>query len=204
MTLSAFLLFVSVYAVAVATPGPGVAAIVARSLGHGTRGAVPFILGFVIGDLVWFLGAAAGLSVLAKTYAPLFVLLRYAGCAYLLYIAVTLWRQAPALMPEQAAEASTSPLSDFAGTLLLTLGNPKVMIFFLSIMPLVVQPEAIDLGMGLELALTITVVISSILFGYMLLAAQARRLFRSPRSVRIVQRTNAAVIAGAAAVIASR
>jgi threonine/homoserine/homoserine lactone efflux protein len=204
MTLTALFVFASVYAIAVATPGPGIAALIARTLGRGTAGAVPFILGFVIGDLAWFIAAAAGLSVIAKAYAPLFVAIKYAGCLYLAYIAVSLWR-APPVLPDEVADAPReSASSAFFGSLFLTLGNPKVMIFFLSIMPLVVKPEEISLLVGFELAITITVVISTILFGYMLLADRARRLFRSRRAVAVIQKTNAAVLGGAAIAIASR
>jgi threonine/homoserine/homoserine lactone efflux protein len=71
-------------------------------------------------------------------------------------------------------------------------------------MPLVIRPEDISPLVALELAITIVVVISSILFCYMLLASRARRLFRSARSLRIIQRTNSGILAGAAAAIASR
>ena len=59
--------FCAVYILAVATPGPGVAAVIARGLDHGPRGAAAFIAGFVVGDLIWFLGAALGLAALAQT-----------------------------------------------------------------------------------------------------------------------------------------
>ncbi len=204
MTLTSLVLFVSVYVAAVATPGPGIAALVARTLGRGTSGALPFILGYVVGDLFWFAGAAAGLSVVAKNYAALFEVLKYAGCAYLLYVAVMLWRQDPALPDITAAPAAERPVSSFLGSLFLTLGNPKVMIFFLSIMPLVIRPEEISLVIGLELAAIIVVVLSSVLIGYMLLASHARALFRSRRSVAAMQKANAGILAGAALVIASR
>lgn len=202
MSLPSLLLFMSVYALAVATPGPGVAALVSRTLARGTAGAVPFILGFVMGDLTWFIAAAAGLSVIAKTYAPLFLVLKYAGCAYLLYIAVTIWRSEPQVLGEGATPAAESPFAAFMGSLLLTLGNPKVMVFFLSIMPLVVDPEEMTWLVGLELGVVIAVLISSILFGYMLLASRAKRLFRSSKALGVMQRANAGVLAGAAVLIA--
>jgi hypothetical protein len=62
-----FLAFCAVYAIAVATPGPGIAALLARSLAHGMRGAAAYIAGFLVGDLTGFVGAAAGLSALAAT-----------------------------------------------------------------------------------------------------------------------------------------
>ena len=72
MTLTAVALYAAVYFAAVATPGPGVAALVARVLGRGLAGVVPFILGFVVGDLVWLAVAAAGLTVVAHAFAAAF------------------------------------------------------------------------------------------------------------------------------------
>src|SRR5580700_4978450 len=100
MSLSSLLLFVGIYAAAVATPGPGVAAIVARVLAQGLSGVAPFIAGFVVGDLVWFAIAATGLAVLAHEFAALFSAIRWAGAAYLLWLA---WRIcAPRQMPPKA------------------------------------------------------------------------------------------------------
>src|ERR1700733_10032327 len=87
VSFSALLIFAGVYFVAVATPGPGIAALVARVLGHGLKGVAPFIAGFVVGDMVWLSLAATGLSVLAHEFATLFVALKFAGAAYLLYVA---------------------------------------------------------------------------------------------------------------------
>jgi threonine/homoserine/homoserine lactone efflux protein len=60
MSLYGLSIFAAVYVLAVASPGPGVAAIVARVLGRGTRGAPAFIAGFLVGDLIWFTFAATG------------------------------------------------------------------------------------------------------------------------------------------------
>src|ERR1700736_4180639 len=83
--------FTLAYVLAVATPGPGVAAIIARSLGHGMRGAPAFIAGFLVGDLVWFTFAATGLAMLAQSAYTVFLIVEYAGVAYLLYLAYGLW-----------------------------------------------------------------------------------------------------------------
>ncbi len=60
--------------------------------------------------------------------------------------------------------------------------------FFLSIMPLVVKPEEISLFVGVELAVTIGVVISGIMLGYMLLANRARQMFRSKAAISAIQK----------------
>ena len=142
MTLSSLILFAAVYFAAVATPGPGVAALVARVLGQGLRGVAPFIAGYFVGDMIWLTLAATGLAVIAKTFAGVFVAIKFAGAAYLLYLA---WRMATApAVVDAAPTAATRGWRAFLGSLSLTLGNPKVMVFFLSIMPLVVDLQDVD------------------------------------------------------------
>ena len=143
MTPTSLVLFAAVYFAAVATPGPGVAALVARVLGHGLGGVAAFIAGYVVGDLIWLILAATGLSVLANAFAGLFVALKYAGAAYLLYRRVEDGDRAGRRSARRRPAASRGWRA-FFGSLSLTLGNPKVMIFFLSIMPLVVDVQSAD------------------------------------------------------------
>jgi threonine/homoserine/homoserine lactone efflux protein len=135
--------FSLVYVLAVAAPGPGVAAIIARSLGHGLRGAPAFIGGFIVGDLIWFTFAATGLAMLAQSAYAVFLVVKYAGVAYLLYLAFRLWT-APAKAIDASSDISRErPWRLFLGSLALTLGNPKTMIFFLAVLPTVVELKSL-------------------------------------------------------------
>src|ERR1700687_6314724 len=100
MSLYGLVTFCVVYFVAVAAPGPGVAAVSAQSLARGSAGAPAFIAGFLVGDLIWFAGAALGLSALAQTAHTAFLLLKYAGAAYLLFLAYKLWSMPPRPLSE--------------------------------------------------------------------------------------------------------
>lgn len=205
MSLTGLLVFASVYAMAVATPGPGIAAVVARVLARGIAGAPAFILGFVVGDLVWFGLAVAGLAVLANTFHMVFVVIKYAGVAYLLYMAYRLWT-APAATPESADTGSVKDgnLKLFLTSLSLTLGNPKVIVFFMAILPTVVDLQNLTVLGAAEIALIIAVIITAVMTGYALAAARARQFFRSARAMKIVNRVCGATIAGAAVVVATR
>jgi threonine/homoserine/homoserine lactone efflux protein len=204
MTLSALLLFASVYLVAVASPGPGMAAVVARGLGQGTAAAPAFVAGFVVGDLIWFAVAATGLAVVAQTFEALFLAIKYAGCAYLLYLAWRIWTAPVAAADVEASRTRVRSWPSFLGSLSLTLGNPKVIVFFLSLMPLVVDMREMTPLIFAELALVIVLVITPVMWGALILADRARRIFTSEKALRRINRGTATVMAGAAVAIASR
>src|SRR6187551_1384058 len=132
MTIYGLLTFCAVYALAVAAPGPGIAAIIARGLAHGMKGVPAFIAGFVVGDLVWFAIAATGLAALARTAATLFVAIKWAGVAYLLYLAYKLWSSPAKQVEVESDDGKQHGWSAFLASLMLTLANPKAILFFLA------------------------------------------------------------------------
>ena len=197
--------FCAAYFLAVATPGPGVAAVIAQGLARGSAGAPAFIAGFLAGDLLWFCAAALGLAALAQTAHAAFVLVRYAGALYLLYLAYKLWT-APAkpLTEADAAGLAKPPHALFLGSLTLTLSNPKPMLFFLALLPTVVPLESLSAFGHLEIAGAIAVILPLTLGGYVLLATRARRWLRDPRAIKLMNRGSGTVMAAAAVAVATR
>jgi len=196
--------FALVYALAVASPGPGVASVVARALGRGVSGAPAYIAGFLIGDLVWFTLAAAGLVVLAHSAYTVFLVIRYLGAAYLLYLAWRLWHAPAATLTTAQAPPRERRLQLLLGSLALTLGNPKTMVFFLAVLPTVVELNRLTRAGFLAMALVIACVLPAVLGAYTLFAARARARLARPETVRWVQRGTGAVMAGAAIAVATR
>jgi threonine/homoserine/homoserine lactone efflux protein len=92
----------------------------------------------------------------------------------------------------------------FLTGLAINLGNPKVIVFFLALLPTVVDLGNLTVLGFMELALIIVAVVSGVLTAYVLAAARARRLLTSPRAVRVVNRGSGAIMAGAAVTIAAR
>ena len=204
MSAYGFLTFCAVYALAVASPGPGVAAVVARALARGLNGAPAFISGILVGDLVWFTAAATGLAALAQTAYTVFLVVKYAGAAYLLFLAFKLWT-APARPGSDApVAASQAPFKLFLGGLSLTLGNPKTIVFFLALLPTVINLQTLTAAAFAEIACAIAVLLPLVLGGYALLASRARQFFRNERSMKALNRGTGAVMASAAVMVASR
>jgi threonine/homoserine/homoserine lactone efflux protein len=204
MDPAALLIFAATLFVAAASPGPGIAAIVARVLGRGPNGAVAFTAGLALGDVVWLTVAILGLAAIAHTFYGVFLAIKYAGVLYLLYLAYRLCTQ-PAEAREVTAEASNErPLRLFLAGLAVTMGNPKVMVFYLALLPSLIDLQAVSLLGWLELSL-VTLGVLAVVFGsYVMLAARTRALFTSPRAVRMVNRGTGAVMASAALAIAAK
>jgi threonine/homoserine/homoserine lactone efflux protein len=167
---------------------------------------VAFIAGFWIGDLIWFSVAATGLAALAQTARVVFVVIKYAGAVYLLYLAYRLWTAKPAAATEEQPTIDTGqkPIQLFLGSLALTMANPKTAIFFLALLPTVVRLEELTLAGFLEIVAVISVVLPLVLGGYVFLAARARRMFKSERAVRTINRSTGAAMACAAVAVATR
>jgi threonine/homoserine/homoserine lactone efflux protein len=205
MTITALTIFAFAVLVAAASPGPAIAALLARVIGRGTAGVPAFIGGIVFGDIIWLAIAVLGLSFVANSFEMIFAVIKYAGAAYLLFIAYRLWTTTAKPVDVGAARnVEGKPLRSFLGGLLLTLGNPKTIAFYLALTPTLIDVSRIDLVSYAELAGIIAVVLVFVLGGYAVAAARARRLFRSPRAMKMLNRIGGSVMAGAAAAIATR
>ncbi len=204
MDLAGLLVFATALFIAAASPGPGIAAIVARVLGRGTQGAVAFSAGVAIGDVVWLTVAIVGLAAIAQAFHGVFLIIKYAGAAYLLYLGYRLWTAPVAATAVEARTTGEHPLKLFLAGLAVTMGNPKVMIFYLALLPTLIDLAGITVLGYAELVAVTLAVLGVVFGGYIGLAARARRLFTSPRAIRWINRTTGTVMAGAAAAIASR
>jgi threonine/homoserine/homoserine lactone efflux protein len=204
MTIHGLMLFGLVYLLAAASPGPGIAAIVARVLNYGTSGIAGFIAGIMIGDLTWFSLAATGMAALAQTAHALFVVVKFAGVGYLLYLAYRLWTAPVRPAEELAPQSDRKAWRLFVGGITLTLGNPKAMVFFIALLPTVIDLNRLTLPAFCQVAIAICVILSSVLMLYTFAATRARRFFRAERPARLLNRVSGTVMAGAAVAVASR
>ncbi|OYX13202.1 MAG: lysine transporter LysE [Rhizobiales bacterium 32-66-8] len=204
MDLGSLFFFAAILALAAASPGPAVVALVARTLARGQAGAPVFIAALVLGDMIWLAAACLGLAALAVTLGSLFVLVRIAGAAYLLLIAYRLWT-APAAEPVQAAPDETrGQLGLFGAGLALSMGNPKTMAFYLALLPTLMDLNSLTLLGFAEMSGVILVVLAGVFTAYVALADRARRLVASARAMRYVNRTCSAALAGAAVAVATK
>ena len=175
--------------VVVATPGTGVLYTVAAGLARGSRASVIAAVGCTLGTLPHVLAAITGLAALLHTSAVAFQIVKYAGVAYLLYMAWNTLRDTGAL----AVEAETSPRSArqvIVSGVLVNILNPKLTIFFLAFLPQFIAPGSTSvLGSMLWLSAVFMAVTFVVFVGYGLFAAAVRdHVISRPRVLTWVRR----------------
>jgi len=203
MSLTSLLIFAAALAMASGSPGPSIAALVARVISGGWRGVLPFLAAMWIGEAIWLAFAVFGLAIVAQTFHLAFVALKWAGVAYLVYLAWKMWT-APVVVGDAEMPRADSASKLFFAGMAVTLGNPKIMMFYMALLPAIIELDRVTLVGWAELTATMAAVLIAIDLSWVFAAAQARRFLKSPRAVRIANRISALSMAGAAAAIATR
>ncbi|MGX7705744.1 LysE family translocator [Methylobacterium sp. Gmos1] len=196
--------FAAAFLVFAASPGPDNMTIVARTLSHGPAAGLAYGFGMVAGILAVLILAAYGLAVVAQEMGAAMTVLRYAGAAYLVWAGIRLWTAEPVLPAERAGGQrpglAASALTGFA----LNLGNPKMPLFYVALLPNVVGAALTPAQVGI-LAAVILAVEAVVIGGHVLLAGRLRRTLRTRAAVRRVNRVAGGVMVGAGvAVVAAR
>lgn len=138
--IASFLAFLGVSALVIVTPGPDTAVTISGTLGGGRRGGMFTALGVFCGQALWTLATSAGISALLVASEPAFLTVKYLGTAYLLYLGLhAIWsavRHRPAHQaPVGEPAGRRGALACYRRGLLSDLGNPKMAVFFTSLLP---------------------------------------------------------------------
>jgi len=184
MSIELWLAFVAASAVLLIIPGPTILTVISYSVAHGRRANVSLVAAVALGDSTALVVSLLGLGALLATSAFWFMVIKWAGGLYLLFLGVKLLRAgiSPAELAAPAAPGSRWKL--FANTYLVTALNPKGIVFFVAFLPQLISPRA-DVTQQLWL-LAITFVTMATLNAtlYAVFAASARKLLASPRAQR--------------------
>lgn len=183
--------------IVVLIPGTGVIFTVSTGLTTGKRASVFAALGCTAGIIPHLLASILGLSALLHTSALAFDMLKYAGVAYLFYVAYATWRDRSAFAVSDTPTVATARSLLLRG-LLMNILNPKLTIFFLAFLPQFVTPgstaPSVQMLMLSGVFMTMTF---AVFVAYGLLANVFRRaVIESPRVQNWLRRSFAAAFAG--------
>jgi threonine/homoserine/homoserine lactone efflux protein len=185
--------FVVVAAIVVVTPGVDMALVTKNALLHGRAAARASALGINLGILLWTLAAALGLAALIAASAPAFTAVKLAGACYLVYLGVQALRG-----PRTGDGGRPAPArgSAFRQGLTSNLLNPKIAVFFTSLLPQFVDADRAGARELLLLGALFNLMGLVWLLGYAALAARGRDLFRRPGVKRALDRVTGVALIG--------
>ena len=168
--------------VIVILPGPTILLVVTQSIRHGGGAAAPLVLGVFLGDLIAMICSLAGLGLIVATSTFLFTAVKTLGALYLIYLGVTLWRSPISTIrtePEVSEGGpSSSPWKLARGAFLVTVLNPKGIVFFIAFLPQFVDTRSDAMPQLLILGATFLVLAVLNAGGYALMAAKIGERFQ--------------------------
>ncbi|MEW9547698.1 LysE family translocator [Nonomuraea sp. NPDC050783] len=190
MDAGLLLLFLGMDLLLICTPGPDMLYVTARSLGQGRRTGLMAVAGICCGYLTHTALAAAGLAAALRAVPAALPLMRYAGAAYLVFLAIRTLvslRRPSRLAALSSEPAPMPPGAVLRQSMLTALLNPKGLLLYVSLMPQFIAP-----GTGAPLAVQLTVLGllhvtgCALLYGLIALAAAraGRTLTRTPKAAR--------------------
>jgi threonine/homoserine/homoserine lactone efflux protein len=189
-----FAAFVGVAALVIVTPGQDTALTIRNSLLGGRRSGVLTALGVSAGQCAWAIATSAGIAALLVASEPAFLALRLFGAAYLVFLgAQALWaaiRRTQRLDAPIDSERDPSPWRAFRQGLISNLGNPKMAVFFPSLLPQFAHSFTALLALGAIFAAMTLVWLTA----YAVAVAKAGDFLRRPRIRRIIDAVVGAVL----------
>lgn len=192
MSIESALAFIVAFAVVVAIPGPGVMAVVSEGMAKGAKNAWFMVSGVVLGDFTYLTFAMFGLAAVAKTMGEAFVVIKIVAGLYLLYTAYKLWKSSDSFEIENKG---ANPKGSFLGGLLITLSNPKAIMFYCIFLPNFINLAEFTMMDYLLIVLLDVLVLASVMGGYVYLAVKTGK-WAGQKSTKLLKRSASVIMAG--------
>ena len=169
------------------SPGPGTLAALSISTTRGLRSGLILSAGEAVGDITYLTLAILSLGYLAQILEPAMIVVRWLGAGYLIYLGISQFRLAT-LNINSNTPSSKNLIRLFFMGFLIGGTNPKVILFYLSFIPLFIDLSNIDLTTGLQIASTVYVSVFASLVVVCIAGNQIKSWINKPRSIKILNR----------------
>jgi homoserine/homoserine lactone efflux protein len=198
MTWQAWLAFVTIEAVLSLTPGPAVLFVLSQAVRRGPAKSVWGSAGILGANAMYFALSATSLGAVIVSSYKLFVLIKWLGAAYLIYLGLaSFFGKSSVLALPEAKDGSGDGARIFRDGFFLQAANPKAILFFTAILPQFIDAHRNVVFQILVLGISSIVVEFFILFAYGQLAGRALATARSPRFEKLTNRIAGSLLIGA-------
>lgn len=193
MDFFTILVFSGALSIFMATPGPGTFAVVARALGSGFRHAFAMSLGIVLGDLLFLLIAILGLSAIIDLIGDIFVIVKYIGGIYLIFLGVKMFLTIPSSKTIKSTK-SKSLKKDFISGFIVCIGNPKVILFYLGFLPTFIDLTTLSTRDIVLVSSLVVFILIFVLGAYSYFASKARKIIKKPKLQMIMNKVAGSIM----------
>ncbi|MCP4329781.1 MAG: LysE family translocator [Alphaproteobacteria bacterium] len=202
MDFSVWLAFFAAAAIVIVAPGPSTLLVVAHGLSFGRRPTMATILGVISADSTHVVVAAFGLTALLAISAQVFTVMKWVGVAYLIYLGIRYWRAGPIDLGGGAQNGQGSTRKRFLQGYLVTLTNPKPILFYVAFFPQFLDPAAAQGPQFAIMGATFVAIAFAVMSLYATFAGRVRRWFNTSRRQLLLNRGAGTVLIGAGLILA--
>lgn len=182
-------------------PGPAVFAVIARTFSSGFSRGLMMIIGITLGDFIFILLALFGLSIISEIMGTTFLIIKYASAAYLIWLGVNLIKSKAT--PEDIKASKESSLAiNLATGLMINLGNPKAIVFYIGLFPAFIDVNKVVALDVLAIMGVATLAFGSVNICYALLALRAKKMLKSPNASSLINKTAGTIMVSTGTLVA--
>lgn len=186
------------------SPGPSNLYVMARTIAQGVQGGIVAALGLAVGSMIHVIATVLGLAAIFNHSPALYMLIKLAGAAYLIYLGIRYWKSKPSERDVKVKKAKSKPLLRvFKESIVVEVTNPKTALFFLAFLPQFVVPESGPVSQQL-LILGIIVTVSALPCDILVAVSSskiANWLVKNERAQQIQERVSGSILLGMGAYI---
>lgn len=177
-----------------ASPGPGVFASVAKAISEGFVASLYLIGGLVVGDIIYLVLAIIGMSTIAIALGEFFFTVKIIGGIYLIYLGYKSFTTKGAIKKIDKNKTSKSKWQNFITGFLVTLGNPKPILFYASVLPTLINFEEVKFAEIFMMVFLIALVSFVVVGGYAYFASLGRKFITNTRIEKRINRASGVVM----------
>ena len=179
-----------------AMPSSSVALVVTRSATHGVANGIAVSIGIVLGDLAFILLAILGMSVVAEAMGSMFMLIKYLGASYLLWLGFSLITSKSSKNTVEKPIQKRSLVASFLAGFMLTLGDIKAIIFYASLFPVFINLSALNIVDIFTIILVTVVSVGGVKVFYSFSATKVASLAKKYRFENAARKTAGGLMVG--------
>jgi len=182
-------------------PGPAVFAVIARTFSSGFSRGLMMIIGITLGDFLFILLALFGLSIISEIMGTMFLIIKYASAAYLIWLGVNLIKS-KVIAEDIKASKEPSLITNLATGLMINLGNPKAIVFYIGLFPAFIDVNQVATSDVLAIMGVATLAFGSVNICYALLALRAKKMLKSPNATSLINKTAGTIMVSTGTLVA--